>query len=172
MREDAKPVRVLAAQKISRMCFVCGEQNHFSLHCRFLVLEDGRVACLFTPQDEHQGYPGRMHGGTISSVLDELVGRLIQVKEPEMFGVTVELNVKFRRPVPLGTELLAVAWETKNTTRVLEGQAELFLEDGSVAAEAAAVYVKLSADRVDPEGSMTAAEWFDDPQPLPEVVYC
>ena len=63
-------------QPTSRMCFVCGESNPAGVHVRFYEQEDGSVLARFTPQDQHQGYPGRMHGGVITAVMDSaLAGR-------------------------------------------------------------------------------------------------
>lgn len=169
MNENSKSVKVKNAQSISRMCFICGEENILGLHCRFFTLADGRVACQFTAREEHQGYPGRMHGGVISAVMDELIGRLVQVDDPEAFAVTIDLNVKFRKPVPLGEELVAVSWLTNRKTRLLEGQAELCLSDGSVAVQASGKYIQLGVKRIAPEG-MDESVWYDDTQPVPEFI--
>ncbi|MCL2136617.1 MAG: PaaI family thioesterase [Coriobacteriia bacterium] len=166
MPDNEQHIKVDSAQSISRMCFVCGEDNRYGLHARFLNLADGRVACQFTAQNEHQGYPGRMHGGVISSVLDELIGRLLQVKDPTSFAVTLELSVKYRKPVPLGEELTAIAWTTNETARLLEGDAELYLADGSVAIQASAKYLKMAVERIAPEG-LAEVDWFADRRPYP-----
>jgi len=170
MRENARAVKVIGSLPISRMCLACGEDNALGFHSQYLVLEDGRICCRFTALPEHQGYPDRMHGGAISTVLDEAIGRLIQVGEPEMFGVTVELNVKFRKPVPIGVELMALVWVTKQTARVLEGEGEILLVDGTPAAHASAVYVKMPAERVT-QVTMDEGVWFEDAREYPEVVY-
>jgi uncharacterized protein (TIGR00369 family) len=151
------------------MCFVCGTENSFGLHSQFLTLSDGRVCCLFTAREEHQGYPGRIHGGIISSVLDELIGRLLQVNDPNAFAVTIELNVKYRKPVPLGVELKAIAWTKAETARMLEGEAELYLPDGSVAIQARAKYLKLNIESIAP-GGLPDSDWYADLRPVPEGI--
>jgi uncharacterized protein (TIGR00369 family) len=131
-------------QPTSRACFVCGECNPAGVHVRFYEQEDGSVLARFTGQDHHQGYPGRMHGGVISAIMDETMGRAIMIPHGDSFmGVTVELNVRFRRPVPLGVELVAVGRITSEKSRVFEGTGELLLPDGTVAAEGDAKYVKM-----------------------------
>lgn len=166
---QAREVKVDSAQQISRMCFVCGEENGFGLHSRFLVLADGRVAALFTAQPEHQGYPGRMHGGIISAVMDELIGRVMQVADPDAFAVTIELGVKYRKPVPLGVELKAVGWALKDSARAFEGAAELYLADGSVAIQATGRYLKLPVEDI-ASGFEAPEELLADPLPLPESI--
>ena len=169
MREAQAEYRVSQAQKISRMCFVCGQENALSPHTQFLALEDGRLMARFTTADVHQGYPGRVHGGVISAIIDETIGRVLQIKEPETFSVTIDLNVKFRKPVPVGVELAVVAWETKNSARVFEGQAQLVLADGTVAVTGSGRYLRLPLDAIS-DTELTEADWFDDSRDYPESV--
>jgi uncharacterized protein (TIGR00369 family) len=165
---DHKTIGVQSAQHISRMCFVCGQDNDAGLHSHFFNLENGRVACQFTAREEHQGYPGRMHGGVIGAVLDELIGRVLQVTDPAAFAVTIYLAVKYRKPVPLGQQVKAVAWATNETSRLLEGEAELYLADGSVAVQASARYLKIDVTRIAPDG-LSEADWIKDQRPTPTI---
>lgn len=158
MRYELTEKGVIGAQNISNMCLVCGEGNGLGLHAQFLDLEDGSVCALFETVAEHQSYPGRVHGGVISAILDEAIGRAVQVREPEVFGVTMELTVKFRAPVPLGVPLKAVARVTKSTRRVFEGAGEIVLEDGTVAAQATARYARLPVDDIS-AGGLGADNW-------------
>ncbi|MCM8762953.1 MAG: PaaI family thioesterase, partial [Candidatus Omnitrophica bacterium] len=59
---NSKKLLVTSKQPNSRMCFVCGLKNAFGLKAAFFNLDTGEVAALFTPREEHQGYPGRLHG--------------------------------------------------------------------------------------------------------------
>ncbi len=159
---------VLAAQNISRMCIVCGTENAAGLHARFFEIEGGELACVFTPREEHQGYPGRLHGGIASTVLDETIGRAINLTDPDAWGVTVELNVRYRQPVPLGGDIVVRGRITKDSRRLFEGAAEILLDDGTVAVEATGKYLRLPIDRI-AEGDFTS-EWFADERPLPETI--
>jgi acyl-coenzyme A thioesterase PaaI-like protein len=58
-------------QPNSRMCFVCGIENPIGLKLRFYTDDEGRCIARFRPKPEHQGYPGQLHGGIISALLDE-----------------------------------------------------------------------------------------------------
>ena len=51
-------------------CFDCGDDNPIGLHLRFAPDGDG-VITSFIPGPEHQGFHDVVHGGIISSVLDE-----------------------------------------------------------------------------------------------------
>jgi len=169
MRYVTSEVQVCSQQYISRMCFACGTDNHFGLHARFLELEDGRLCAEFTPQEHHQGYPGRLHGGIISAILDETIGRAIQIQSPDVFAVTIELNVSFRKPVPLNTPLRVVAEITLVKERVFEGEGKLLLDDGTIAANATARYLKLDTTQI-VDGDLTATNWYPDEREQPESI--
>lgn len=74
-------------QNISSMCLVCGKDNPFSLHAQIVEHpEQDEVVCYFTPQEMHQSYPDRVHGGISAAVLDEVIGRAVQMKHPRHLG--------------------------------------------------------------------------------------
>ena len=83
-------------QNISSMCLVCGKDNPFSLHAQIVEHpEQDEVVCYFTPQEIHQSYPDRVHGGISAAVLDEVIGRAVQMKHPDIWGVTISLSLKY-----------------------------------------------------------------------------
>ncbi len=157
--------KVVAAQNVSRMCMVCGRDNPWSLKARFYELDSGELLGVFDPLVEHQSYPGRLHGGIASALLDETIGRAAAITDPEVWGVTVELGVRFRRPVPLDEEIHAVARITKDSSRLFEGSGEIVLADGTVAVEASGKYMKMPIDRI-ADGDFSS-EWFEDVRALP-----
>jgi uncharacterized protein (TIGR00369 family) len=169
MRYEPQDVPVSDAQKISNMCFVCGTDNPLSLHAQFLELSDGRLCAEFTATDAHQSYPGRVHGGVISAILDETIGRAVQVAQPETFGVTLELNVRFRKPIPLNVPLRVIAEITKRSGRLFVGEGKLLLQDGSVAADATARYYEMETTSIAEEG-LTDQNWYSDERALPKSV--
>ncbi len=118
-------------------CFICGEDNPAGIHAHYDEQADGTLFARFTGQEHHQGYPGRMHGGIIAAILDEAIGRAVPTPER---GMTRELRVRYRQPVPLSVDLLAVGRITSAGERVREDAAELRLPDGTVAVEAQARY--------------------------------
>jgi acyl-coenzyme A thioesterase PaaI-like protein len=176
------PRRIDRAQNISRMCLVCGRDNPFGLHARFyeLAADDGdagrtpaapaggrELLGVFSPRDEHQSYPGRLHGGVSSAMLDETIGRAILLLQPDAWGVTVEFSARFRRPLPLDEDIRCVARITRDTSRLFEGSGEILLRDGTVAVAATGKYLKQTlADITD--GDFAEREWFADPREAPE----
>jgi uncharacterized protein (TIGR00369 family) len=161
--------KVRAAQNVSRMCLVCGVQNAAGFGARFLELDTGELVGVFQPREEHQGYPGRLHGGLASAILDETIGRAINVADTQTWGVTVEFTAKFRKPVPLDREVRAIGRITRDSSRLFEGTGEIVLADGSIAVEARGKYLKMPIEGiVDTEFSRT--EWFADELPLPAEI--
>jgi uncharacterized protein (TIGR00369 family) len=150
------------------MCVVCGRENVAGLHARFYELEGGELLGVFAPREIHQGYPGRLHGGIASAILDETIGRAVSIANPEAWGVTVELTVRFKRPVPLDEELHCIGRITRDSRRVFEGTGEIVLADGTVAVEARGKYLKMPIADI-AEGDF-AAQWFADERKLPDSV--
>jgi uncharacterized protein (TIGR00369 family) len=152
--------KVTGKQENSRMCLVCGMQNPFGLKARFYSIEHGELVAVFRTGEEHQSYPGRLHGGIAASILDETIGRAIAVGAGgTVWGVTVDLTTRFRKPVPLGVELRAVGRITSDRGRLFEGSGELFLPDGTVAVEATGRYLKMSLEQITGEGLEDDLDW-------------
>lgn len=158
--------KIRDAQNVSRMCLVCGIDNLAGLKARFFELENGELACVFRPREEHQGYPGRLHGGIASAVLDETIGRAINVADTHTWGVTLEFTIKFRKPIPLDGEVTAIGRITKDSSRVFEGSGEIVLADGAVAVEGRGRYLKMPLEKI-AEAEFSDTEWFPDRSPRP-----
>ena len=142
-------LKVMRKQQNSKMCLVCGLRNPYGIAASFLELENGELLALFTPREEHQGYPGVLHGGIVTAILDETIGRAVMIRYPtDIWGMTVEVSVRFRRPAPLGQELRVLGRLTRDTRRFFEGTGELLLPDGQVAAEARGRYMRLPIERI------------------------
>ena len=132
----------------SKSCFVCGLKNNFGIHAEFYELENNELVAVFTPGENHQSYPGRLHGGIASTILDETMGRAIMIENENIWGVTIELNVKFKQPVPYDVELRVVGRITEQNKRFFFGSGELLLPDGSVAVTAKGKYMKLALNKI------------------------
>ncbi len=153
------------------MCFACGEKNDFGLQAKFYETDNNELVALINPSEEHQGYPGRMHGGIAATILDETMARAINNgKDEQLWGVTLELKTKYRKPVPLDQELKVIGRVTSEGSRSFEGTAELLLPDGEVAVSAIGKYIKLSIDKI-ADDQFIKDQWFisdspDDPSEI------
>lgn len=161
--------KVAKAQNVSRMCLVCGVENAAGFKARFFELEGGELAGVFRPREEHQGYPGRLHGGLASALLDETIGRAINIADTQIWGVTVEFTVRFRKPVPLDREVRAIGRITRDGSRLFEGTGEIVLEDGTIAVEARGKYVKMPIEGI-VDTDFVQNEWFADALPVPAEI--
>ncbi len=131
------------------MCFVCGRENPIGLHLHFFADDDGRVYAEFTPQQEHQGYPGVMHGGLITSLLDETIGRTAIAGD--IWCMTAKLEVRYHKPVPIGEPLKVIGEITKKSGRLLQGRGEIRSVEGDrLLAEATGTYIKIPDDQIEP----------------------
>jgi len=140
--------KVTAKQHNSRMCFVCGLKNPAGLKASFYEVAGDQLVALFKPCEQHQGYPGRLHGGLAATILDETIGRAMNINQDEIWGVTVEFNVRYKKPVPLDQELRVVGRITKQNRRLFEGTGEILLPDGEIAVEGIGKYIKLPLEEI------------------------
>jgi acyl-coenzyme A thioesterase PaaI-like protein len=142
--------RVTGKQQNSKMCFLCGLKNSFGLKGEFFELENNELVCIFKPSNEHQSYPGRLHGGITTAVLDETIGRAIMMKNnnEEVWGVTVEFTTRFKKQIPLNEELRVIGRITNESSRTFEGTGELLLANGEVAATGYGKYLRMPLDKI------------------------
>lgn len=143
-------------QPSSRMCFVCGRENSIGLHMHFFADADGCVYADYVPREEEQGYPGVVHGGLLTTMLDELIGRTAIASD--LWCMTAKLEVRFKKPVPLGAPLKLKGEITKKSGRLLEGHGEIRLIDGSLAVEARGTYLRIPDQQL--EQYKSALEWW------------
>jgi acyl-coenzyme A thioesterase PaaI-like protein len=95
-----------------------------------------RARCTFTAS--HAGSPGRVYGGVIALVLDEVLG--VATRAAGAGGMTVALSVSLRGPTPIGRPVDVVARYTGGEGRKSFVAGEV-VADGAVTAEATAIYV-------------------------------
>lgn len=84
-------------------CFACGTANPIGLNLQFYALGD-RVCADITLDKCHEGWEGVVHGGIISTLLDEVMSWAIMYSE-KVFLVTRQMNIKYVKPVMVGTPL-------------------------------------------------------------------
>lgn len=128
-------------------CFGCGRLNAHGLHMHFYRHQDG-VLAPFTPEKQHEGYTGVVHGGIITTVLDEVMAWALYDKE--IWAVTGDIRVRFRRPVAVGVSAHAFGRIVSDRGRVLDVSGELRqVEDGAVLASAIATFVRVPQDQAE-----------------------
>ena len=136
--ENDGPALPLNDQTDYGLCFACGPRNRAGLQLRFQRQGD-RVTTAFQGREEHQGFPGYLHGGVVSALLDETLSRVSIMDN--RWTMTARLDVRFRQPVLLGQKVTATARKVRMRGRFVEARGSVRLPDGSVAAEAVGRYV-------------------------------
>jgi len=162
-------VKILKQQNVSRHCIVCGLSNIASLRAQFLETEGGLLIGVPNVLEIHQSYPNRMHGGIISALLDETIGRAVQVSEPETWGVTAGLEIRYVKPVPLDEQIYVTGIITKNGGRIFEGSGRIYLAStGELLASAEGKYVKLPVDKI-ADANFLHTQWFEEKRAVPDI---
>jgi len=133
----------IVKQPNSRHCFVCGVENRTGLGLEFFENGDGRVVAEPCLPEAYQGYPGIVHGGIVASMLDEIAGRAAMIGDHTHFRLTAKLNIRYRRPVPVGETIRLIGWIVDDRGRLATARAEIRLADGALAAEAEAILADL-----------------------------
>ena len=125
----------------SALCFVCGTDNPHGLGATFF--DDGvEVWTEVTPAEHHQSWPGVLHGGVVSAILDETIGRVAFLQD--RWVQTAKLEIRFKRPAPLGVALVARGRLVQDRRRLMEMRGELrTVGSDDVLAEAQGVFVPL-----------------------------
>jgi len=118
-------------------CFVCGKRNASGLGLS-PEAADGRSVIRWTPTKAYQGYQDVLHGGLVSTLLDEAMAYAVMSLDTR--AVTARMEVRFIAPVATGVPLEVHGEITGTRRRTLSGRAEL-LQDGEVRASATATFV-------------------------------
>jgi len=129
---DIDPSTPLRAQPQSA-CVACGPDHPHGLHLDFDLASDGSVSAYWTPGEDWQGFRGVIHGGIVSTVLDEAMAKAVAAVGKALTG---ELRVRFRHPVRPGEDLRIRGWIVERTRRVIRAEATLTTLDGSERAHA------------------------------------
>ena len=114
-------------------CFACGKDNPNGLHMRFEI-EGDCCKAYFTPRREHQSYTGRMHGGLVAVLLDEVTGNYLYCKEGKP-SYTAKIEIRYRQPLVIGEEVVCMGRELRRKGRMVEMQGVICRKDGAVLAE-------------------------------------
>ena len=105
------------------------------------VAVEVRARCTFTAA--HGGSPGRVYGGVLALVLDEVLG--VAVRVAGAGGMTVSLTVALKGATPFGVPVEISARYTRSDGRKNFATGEIRVDD-TITAEAAAVFVGERAD--------------------------
>jgi uncharacterized protein (TIGR00369 family) len=124
-------------------CFVCGKKNPIGLKLDFSF--DGKtITTEFVPQKEHQGYFNIVHGGIISTLLDEAMVKL--AIEMGMPAVTAHMDIRLRKALNVGKKITVQAEILRDTKKILEVYAKAVTEDNVIVANATGKLMKIESE--------------------------
>jgi acyl-coenzyme A thioesterase PaaI-like protein len=119
-------------------CWACSPGNPVGLGVAFEAGEDSSVHGTFVCDDDYVGYPGCLHGGVTSALLDAAMTNCLLGRGTP--GLTARLAVRYLQPVPLGATVEVHGWWEGARGPLQKLAAELRL-DGVVLAEATASFM-------------------------------
>ena len=104
-------------------CFGCGPGHPTGLRVR-CFRTDGGVSSPVWIARHYEGPPGSAHGGIIAAYLDEILAGAV-LRATGRPGVTGELTVRYRRPVPIEQAVLGRGRLVTDHGRYLDVEGEL-----------------------------------------------
>ncbi len=117
----------------SKSCFVCGEENPLGFRLEFYK-EGNEVRAEVVIPEHFIGYKGYAHGGIVSALLDEAMSWAASIFGGErLLYMTVEINVRFKKPVPVGKKLLLRGWVADKKRSLVYTESSLSLEGTELA---------------------------------------
>jgi uncharacterized protein (TIGR00369 family) len=148
MFEDSAEAKVNGARsplglraRTQNGCVVCGQENPCGLRIHYVREPDGVITAEWRPTENWEGFEGIVHGGIISTVLDEAMSKAVAAMNYE--ALTAELKVRFRRHVAAGETLRIRGWVVEKANRLVKAEAALTAADGSERAHAWGRFVAL-----------------------------
>lgn len=137
-------------------CIVSGAANPMGIGIRVHRHGDEAVAA-FNLGAAFEGAPRRAHGGIVSAIFDDVMGYVTQLLQVPAY--TGRLTVHFRAPVPVGEDLSARGWLERRDGRKLFMRSEMAAADGTVIAEAEALFIAIPPERFGlPASEISAAD--------------
>ena len=118
-------------------CVVCSSTNNKGLHLEFVSSNDGGITATFQCDEAFEGYPGVLHGGVISSILDGAMGHCMFARGQA--AVTAEMTIRFRHPVVTNQEAAVSARIARSSHPLYILEAEI-RQAGQVKATAKSKY--------------------------------
>ena len=134
----------MSVEPATNTCFGCGLDNPIGLHLdpgKFDV-DGGEVAIRPSIAAHFNGIPGVVHGGISTTLLDEAMSAVCR-RVFEVRAVTGEMNVRFRKPVPIDTPV-EIRARGERDGRKIRCSGEIRGADDDVLVEATGLWIVLS----------------------------
>jgi uncharacterized protein (TIGR00369 family) len=124
-------------------CFVCGAENPIGLRLKFEFDEEkGEMVSRTTFAQHFQGWQGVLHGGLISTVLDEIMFHAV-LHRIKRKSVTAELNVRFKKPAMMDKEFTLKGKVIDIRKRLIFTEGVVIDSDNNVIATASGKFIQV-----------------------------
>lgn len=120
-------------------CFACGPDNPHGLRLRFETSKSGGAVANWVPEEYTEGFRGIVHGGIVSTVLDEAMSKAVAAAGAS--ALTAELRVRLRHHVPSKGLIQVRAWINNQATRLIKTEAAITNIEGIELAHAWASFL-------------------------------
>ncbi|MBW2127919.1 MAG: PaaI family thioesterase [Deltaproteobacteria bacterium] len=150
---DERIVRVPIPKPEGHGCFACGTANPIGLNLQFYRCGE-KVCTDITLDRRYEGWENMVHGGILSTILDEVMSWTIIVFK-RVFFVTRRMEVKYIKPVMIGAPLTVSGWLVDSSRPPkIRVEAEVADHEGAVLTRAKGEFVQLPEERLSmvPEG--------------------
>jgi acyl-coenzyme A thioesterase PaaI-like protein len=119
-------------------CIGCSPENSSGLGLEFVIRDDRGVQAEFACSRVYQGYPGYLHGGISSLLLDSAMANCLFAHQKS--ALTSRLIVRFLLPVAIDQPAVVKAWirEYEPPLYVLEAELE---QNGQPLVKASAKFI-------------------------------
>ncbi len=129
-------------------CLVCGQDNQYGLQVKPDIDSDSadvKIEC--TPPEHFQGWANIVHGGILGTLLDEAIS-YVGIASFNSPAMTVQLEIRFKNPAPVGKKLIITAKRAKIHQRLIEATSDITLEDGTLIASAKGKVMKVGKNQL------------------------
>jgi acyl-coenzyme A thioesterase PaaI-like protein len=130
-------------------------ENPVGLHLHIYETAPGQVESAYVAPEHFQGYPGVLHGGIVTALIDEISGRAQMGSDPmdPRFMFTAKLEVRYRKNVPIGKPLKIVGKAGRVRAKSAEAWAGIYdAETDELLAEGNTLLIDVPADQFDRSG--------------------
>ncbi|MGI9254743.1 MAG: PaaI family thioesterase, partial [Thermomicrobiales bacterium] len=111
------------------------------LKLKFERTELGVIA-RFTPRRQDEGFFGIVHGGIVTTMLDEAMAWATYASGA--WAMTAKMEVRFRKPVEVGAELVVIGRIESVRGKIVTTAGEIrHLASNAILAEATATFIKV-----------------------------
>ncbi|XP_066270557.1 acyl-coenzyme A thioesterase THEM4-like [Branchiostoma lanceolatum] len=125
------------------------EQGKGFEYAIFLNKKEQRATCVCQFGPYLQGPPGHVHGGALATMLDAVIGTCVH-DALEGFWLTANLNINYKKPVPLGSTALFHAKVDRQDDRKGYLSAYVTSADGQTTlCDATSLFIKLSREKME-----------------------